>query len=104
MSAGRLSSRECCTNSSPPTWSSRPAHRDMGFWRKCRITFRWFRFTVWALVIVLIGAFLWFNRVGLPDFMKTRLVAAMREQGVELEFSRLRLSLVRGLVADNVRA
>jgi hypothetical protein len=76
----------------------------MGFWRKCRITFRWFRFTVWLLALVLIGAFFWLNRVGLPDFLKTRLVDAMRQQGVDLEFSRMRLSFVRGLVADDVRA
>lgn len=76
----------------------------MGFWRKCRITFRWFRFTVWLLLLALLGALLWFNRVGLPDFLKNRLVAALREQGVELEFSRMRLSFGRGLVADNVRA
>jgi hypothetical protein len=75
-----------------------------GFWRKCRITFRWFRLAVWVLVLAALGAFLWFNRVGLPDFLKTRLVAALREQGVDLEFSRMRLSLVRGLVAENVRA
>jgi hypothetical protein len=76
----------------------------MGFWRKCRITFRWFRFAVWLLVLVLIGAFLWLNRVGLPDFLKAPLVAALRKQGVELEYSRMRLSLVRGIVAEHVRA
>jgi hypothetical protein len=75
-----------------------------GFWRKCRITFRWLRIAAWLLVLAVLGAFLWFNRVGLPDFLKTPLVAALREQGVELQFSRMRLSLVRGLVADNVRA
>lgn len=74
-----------------------------GFWRKCRIAFRCARFTVWVLVLALIGAFLWFNRVGLPDFVKTRLVASLRERGVELEFSRMRLSLIHGLVAENIR-
>jgi len=74
-----------------------------GFWRKCRIAFRCARFTVWVLVLALIGAFLWFNRVGLPEFIKTRFVAALHEHGVDLEFSRMRLSLIRGLVAENVR-
>lgn len=73
-----------------------------GFWRTCRITFRWFRITVWLLVLAVLGLLLWCNRVGLPDFLKTRLVAALHEQGVQLEFSRMRLSLVRGLVAENV--
>ena len=75
-----------------------------GFWRKCRITFRWARLCVWLLVLAAIGAFLWCNRVGLPDFLKARVVATLRERGVGLEFSRMRLSLVRGIVAENVRA
>ena len=54
-------------------------------------------------VIALICAFVWFDRVGLPDFLKRRLVETLRDQGVELEFSRLRFSLVRGLIAENVR-
>jgi len=74
-----------------------------GFWRKCRIAFRCARFTVWVLVLTVLGAILWFNRVGLPDFVKSRLIAALHEHGVELEFSRMRLSLTRGLVAENVR-
>ncbi len=74
-----------------------------GFWRKCRIGFRWFRLTIWVIVLAGLCAFFWFNRVGLPDFLKTRLVATLRDQGVDLEFSRLRLRLVRGIVAENVR-
>ena len=74
-----------------------------GFWRKCRITFRWFRIAVWLVLLTALAALLWLNRVGLPDFLKTRLVATLHERGVELEFSRMRLSLVRGVVADNVR-
>jgi hypothetical protein len=75
-----------------------------GFWRKCRIAFRCVRFAVWLLVLAVLLAFVWFNRVGLPDFLKTRLVANLSERGVKLEFSRMRLSLVHGLVAENVRA
>lgn len=73
-----------------------------GLWRKCRIAFRCARFTIWVLVLLLIGTFLWFNRIGLPDFVKTRLVTSLHERGVELEFSRMRLSLVHGLVAENI--
>jgi hypothetical protein len=82
-----------------------------GLWRKCRIcfrwlriTFRWLRLAVWLIVLAVLACFLWCNFVGLPDFLKTRLVGALREQGVELEFSRMRLSLIHGLVAENVRA
>ena len=74
-----------------------------GFWRKCRIGFRWFRITIWFIVLAGLCTFFWFNRVGLPDFLKTRLVATLRDQGVDLEFSRLRLRLIRGIVAENVR-
>jgi hypothetical protein len=79
--------------------------RDMrpGFWRKCRVCFRWFRIGAWLVLLAAICAVLWFNRVGLPDFLKTRLVGELQSHGFELEFTRMRLSLVRGLVADNVR-
>jgi AsmA-like protein len=73
-----------------------------GFWRKCRICFRWFRITVLFVMFVLICAGVWLNQFGLPEFLKTRLVENLRTHGIELEFSRLRLHLVRGLVADNV--
>jgi hypothetical protein len=74
-----------------------------GFWRKCRTGFRWCRITVLCAVLALICAFVWLNRIGLPDFLKTRLVQTLHARGIELEFSRMRLSVVRGLVADNVR-
>lgn len=76
---------------------------DSSFWRRCRITFRWCRIAVWLAVLALLCALVWLNRVGVPDFLKTRLVAAAHDRGIELQFSRLRLRFVRGLVADNVR-
>ena len=74
-----------------------------GFWRKCRVCFRWCRFSAWLLVLAAVCAVVWFNRVGLPDFLKTRLVATLHERGIELEFSRMRLRFERGIVAENVR-
>ena len=74
-----------------------------GFWRKCRIGFRWLRIATWLTVLTLICAGVWFNRVGLPDFLKRPLVEKLRVRGVDLEFSRLRLRFGRGLVAENVR-
>lgn len=74
-----------------------------GFWRKCRVCFRWFRISLLLLVLAAVCAFVWFNRVGLPDFLKTRLVQALHSRGMELEFSRMRLRVVRGLVVENVR-
>jgi hypothetical protein len=74
-----------------------------GFWRKCRIGFRWFRIATLLAVLALVCAFVWFNRVGLPEFLKRPLVEKLHARGVELEFTRLRLRFVRGLVAENVR-
>ena len=75
-----------------------------GFWRKCRIGFRWFRLTVWLVVLTLVCTLAWFDKVGLPGFLKVRLVAALQERGVRLDFSRLQLRLLRGIVAENVSA
>src|SRR5271154_5840184 len=74
-----------------------------GFWRKCRMCFRWFRISAWLTLIAAICTAVWFNRVGLPDFLKTRLVATLHERGIELEFTRMRLRFERGIVAENVR-
>ncbi len=73
-----------------------------GFWRKCRLCIRWSRRAAMVVTVALICAFVWFDRVGVPDFLQRRLVETLRERGVELEFSRLRFSLFHGLIADNV--
>jgi hypothetical protein len=78
-----------------------PSHP--GFWRKCRTGFRWFRITVLFAVLALVCALVWFNRIGLPDFLKRRLVETLQTRGVGLEFTRMRLNLVHGLVVENVR-
>jgi hypothetical protein len=74
-----------------------------GFWRKCRTGFRWFRITVLFAVLALVCSLVWFNRIGLPDFLKRRLVETLQTRGIGLEFSRMRLNLVHGLVVENVR-
>src|ERR1039458_6244133 len=74
-----------------------------GFWRKCQTGFRWFRVTVLFAVLALVCALVWFNRIGLPDFLKRRLVETLQTHGIELEFTRMRLHFVRGLVIENVR-
>lgn len=76
---------------------------DPSFWRKCRVTFRWCRITVWFAVLVLLCAGIWLNRIGLPDFLKTRLVNAAHDRGIDLQFTRMRLRFSRGIVADKVR-
>jgi hypothetical protein len=80
-----------------------PANRKRGFWRTCRVYFRRFRITVWLLILALISALLYLTQVGLPDFAKQPLLDNLRARGVELQFSRLRLSWQLGIVAENVR-
>ena len=74
----------------------------IGFWRKCRTLFRHVRQWSIFLVLLLIFALVWLNRIGLPDFLKQPLVEKVRAHGVDLKFASLRLSLWRGLVADDV--
>lgn len=74
-----------------------------GFWRKCRIAFRCVRFVVWGVLLLLLLALARLNTAGLPDFLKARLVTALQQRGIQLEFSRMRLHFVHGLECDNVR-
>ena len=74
-----------------------------GFWHKCRVGFRWCRICLWLVVLAALCAVIWVNKIGLPDFLKTRLVATLHERGINLEFSRMRLHFVRGIVAEQVR-
>ena len=57
-----------------------------GFWRKCRLFVRWSRRAAMVAAVALVCALVWFDRVGVPDFLQRRLVAALHERGVELEF------------------
>jgi hypothetical protein len=64
---------------------------------------RWIRRAFLALVVTTVIALIWFNRIGLPDFIKNPLTEKLRAHGVGLELSRVRLRVDRGLVAENVR-
>jgi hypothetical protein len=82
---------------------SRPAKPRRRFWRIARRLFRWCRITVWLGVLTLLILLLWLHNYGLPDFVKQRLVLELRTRGVELRFTRMRLDLTRGVVADNIQ-
>jgi hypothetical protein len=73
-----------------------------GFWRNCRICVRWLRRAVLAALLAAICILTWFDRVGLPGFLTNRVVAALQEHGIVLVFSRMHLSVSRGLVAEDV--
>src|SRR5262245_13154412 len=52
------------------------------------------------LVVVVIGVFL--NKVGLPGYVKKRLVEELRAEGWDVDFSRVRLRWRRGIVIENL--
>ena len=54
------------------------------------------------MLLALSGALLYLNQVGLPGFVKRPLLDKLRARGLDLEFSRLRLSWYRGILAENV--
>ncbi len=72
------------------------------FWRNCRIAFRRFRICSWLLILVLLGALLYLNQIGLPGFMKKPLLKKLRARGLDLQFTRLRWRWDHGIVAENV--
>ncbi len=72
------------------------------FWTKCRTLFRMCRISVWLMILAVLCAVLWLNRIGLPDVAKRPIIDALRQHGIALDFVRLRLNFLRGLVADNV--
>ena len=73
------------------------------FWPTARICFRRFRITLWLLILLLLGGLVYLNQIGLPDFAKKPLLENLRARGLDLQFSRLRLSWNHGMVAENVR-
>ena len=79
-----------------------PSLRKSRFWRLGRIYFRRFRITVWLVVLALLAAIIYLNQIGLPGFVKTRLLENLRARGLDLQFSRLRLRWFEGIVAENV--
>ena len=56
-----------------------PPSAKQGFWQRLRRFFRWCRIGLLSFVLLLLASLTYLNRVGLPEFLKTRLVA--RQQG-----------------------
>jgi len=78
------------------------AHHKSRIWRLCRLYFRSFRILVWLLILAALGALVYINQIGLPDLVKTPLLERLRSRGLDLQFSRLRLSWNQGIIAENV--
>jgi hypothetical protein len=82
---------------------TRAAKKRLGFWGHSRRAFRWCRITMWSIVLLAVFSLLYLNKVGLPKFIKARVVASLEAQGLNVEFSRLRLRGFRHIVIDNMR-
>lgn len=80
---------------------AQPGKRSL--WQTCRVYFRRFRIAVLLFILALVGALVYLNQIGLPDFVKKPLLAKLRDRGVDLQFTRLSWRLPHGIVAENVR-
>lgn len=80
-----------------------PKRPRRSFWGWCRCSFRWCRIALLALVLFVLGLLTWLRLVGLPDFLRTRIVDELASRGVIADFSSLRFHWFRGLVASDLR-
>jgi hypothetical protein len=67
-----------------------------------RRTFRWCRRSSYVVLLLVGGLLVYINQIGIPEFLKAPLLGQLRERGIDLEFTRMRVRLTRGLVVENV--
>lgn len=72
--------------------------------RRWRRYFRRCRIAVLLTLLALVGALIYLHLVGLPEFLQRPLLAKLRERGLDLQLSNLRLHFYRGVVAQDVKA
>ena len=61
------------------------------------------RVTLLTLVILIVGCLIYLSQIGLPPSLQEQLTARLRQQGWEVQFSKMRLSFSRlGVVAENL--
>lgn len=71
--------------------------------RRWRRYFRRFRIALLLLALALVAGLIYLNQVGLPEMLRGPLLEAVRERGLDLKLSTLRLHFYRGIVAEDVR-
>lgn len=72
-------------------------------WRIFFTTFKWCRISVLLLLLIVVVLGLFLNRVGLPDWLETRVVEQFHDLGWDISFSRLRLRWYHGIVAEDLQ-
>jgi hypothetical protein len=82
-----------------PATSTRPGRAR----RILRILWRVSRTGLVLCLLLLLIAIIYLNQVGLPETVKQRLTAGLREKGWEVQYAKLRLSVRRpGVIAENL--
>jgi len=71
--------------------------------RLLRGLFRWLRTALLLFLLIAAVLLLFFSRVGIPEFVKDRIILQARSKGLDVQFSRLRWRWSRGLVAENLQ-
>ncbi len=72
------------------------------FWQRCRRLGRWSRIAFLSVLLALTGFLIYCNQVGLPNALKAPIQAQLRAHGLDLEYERLRLRWLLGIVAESV--
>jgi len=78
-------------------------HKPKAFWRLARLWFRRFRVTGWLILLLLLVAVVYLHNFGLPGPLRRAVIRSFAEEGVDLDFSLLRLSWYKGILAEQVR-
>jgi hypothetical protein len=100
--SGRIWPRTCGCRHHRGADMDAPAQPGRSWWRLARRLFRWVRIALLLVVLGGIGFAVYLNRIGLPGWLRERLVAELRGHGLELNCERLRWKFYRGLVATDV--
>jgi hypothetical protein len=77
----------------------KPQSRGKRYFRLC---FRCLRIFILLILLAIVTCLFFLNKVGLPDFVKARVIAQLRSKGWDANFSRLRLRFYRGIVAEQL--
>ena len=65
-------------------------------------TFKWCRIALWLVILAMVSAILYLHVVGLPDYVKVRLLAELRARGIDAEFYQMRLGWSHEILAQDV--